>query len=67
MKDFTKSNKWINLKRKMTLGATPYEVFCTSQGIINKELFNYIELLERQIIALEHMISNLSKSEDDGK
>lgn len=54
MKDFTKSNKWINLKRKMI---TPAE----------KELFNYIELLERQIVTLEHMINILSKSEDDGK
>lgn len=44
MANFTKTNKWLNFKKK---ASTPVE----------KELMSYIELLERQIEALEVLVN----------
>lgn len=55
IKDFTKSNNWRNLKKKME---TPAE----------KGIYDYISLLERQIMTLEEMINAMvMDKEDDGK
>ena len=53
MNDFTKSNKWLRFKKKM-------------QSPTEKELVDYIELLERQIQTLEDILNNYI-SGDDGK
>lgn len=55
MNDFTKSNNWRNFKKKME---TPAE----------KGIYDYISLLERQIMTLEEMINAMvTDKEDDGK
>lgn len=55
MSDFTKSNNWRNFKKKME---TPAE----------KELYDYIALLERQIMTLEDIVNTLvATGEDDRK
>lgn len=55
MADFTRSNNFKNLKKKME---TPAE----------KGLYDYIALLERQIMTLEDMLNALTMDkEDDGK
>lgn len=55
MTDFTKSINWRNFKKKME---TPAE----------KGLYDYIALLERQIMTLEDMLNALTMDkEDDGK
>lgn len=55
MSDFTRSNNFKNLKKKME---TPAE----------KGLYDYIALLERQIITLEEIVNALiADREDDRK
>lgn len=55
MSDFTRSNDWKNLKKKMETPA-------------NKGLYDYISLLERQIMILEEMINTMvADKEDDRK
>lgn len=55
MSNFTKSNDWKNLKKKMETPAV-------------KGLYDYIALLERQIMILEEMINTvINKEEDDRK
>lgn len=55
MTDFTKSNNWRNFKKKME---TPAE----------KGLYDYISLLERQIMTLEEIVNTLiATGEDDRK
>ena len=52
MNDFTKSNNWKNFKKKME---TPAE----------KGLYDYISLLERQIMTLEEMVNALTMDRED--
>ena len=52
MKDFTRSNKWINLRKKY-------------RGPLEKELFDYIELLEKQIITVEQVVHALTTKDSD--
>lgn len=55
MSDFTRSNNFKNLKKKME---TPAE----------KGLYDYIALLERQIMTLEDIVNTLvATGEDDRK
>lgn len=55
MSDFTRSNNFKNLKKKME---TPAE----------KGLYDYIALLERQIMTLEEIVNTLvATGEDDRK
>lgn len=55
MNDFTKSNNWRNFKKKMETPA-------------DKGLYDYISLLERQIMTLEEMINAvINREEDDRK
>lgn len=55
MSNFTKSNDWKNLKKKMETPA-------------DKGLYDYIALLERQIMILEEMINTvINREEDDRK
>ena len=54
MKDFTKSNNWKNFKKKME---TPAE----------KGLYDYIALLERQIITLEEIVNALTADREDDR
>jgi hypothetical protein len=55
MADFTRSNNFKNLKKKME---TPAE----------KSLYDYISLLERQIMTLEEIVNTLvATGEDDRK
>lgn len=51
MKDFTKSNKWINFLRRIS-----------KEGRNIQEISDYISLLEQQIVELDRMITAL---EDD--
>lgn len=54
MNDFTKSNNWKNFKKKME---TPAE----------KGLYDYISLLERQIMTLEDIVNTLVAAEEDDR
>ena len=55
MKDFRRSNKWVNLRKKYK---TPFE----------KEVLDYMELLEQQIITVEQAVHALTtKDADDCK
>lgn len=54
MLDFTKSNNWKNFKKKME---TPAE----------KGLYDYISLLERQIVTLEQMINSMTIDKEDDR
>lgn len=54
MNDFTKSNNWRNFKKKME---TPAE----------KGLYDYISLLERQIMTLEEMINTMVIDKEDDR
>lgn len=54
MNDFTKSNNWRNLKKKMETPA-------------DKGLYDYISLLERQIMTLEEMINAIINREEDDR
>ena len=54
MSDFTRSNDWKNLKKKMETPA-------------NKGLYDYISLLERQIMILEEMINAMINREEDDR
>lgn len=54
MNDFTKSNNWKNFKKKME---TPAE----------KGLYDYISLLERQIVTLEQMINSMTIDKEDDR
>ena len=54
MKDFTKTNNWKNFKKKMQ---TPAE----------KGIYDYISILEAQIIALEEMINALTIDREDDR
>jgi len=52
MANFTKTNKWLNFKKK---ASTPVE----------KELMSYIELLERQIEALEVLVNKCVMKDEE--
>lgn len=54
MSDFTKSNNWKNFKKKMQ---TPAE----------KGIYDYISLLETQIMTLERMVNSLTVLEEDDR
>lgn len=54
VKDFTQSNKWKNLKKRV-------------ETRNEKELLDYIELLERQIVTLEAMINAFTMDTEDDK
>ena len=54
MKDFTSSNKWTNLRRKVQ----------SRNDAIEKELVDYIALLEKQIMTLEMMVNKLIVEDD---
>lgn len=54
MNDFTKSNNWKNFKKKME---TPAE----------KGLYDYISLLERQIMTLEEILNTFTMDKEDDR
>ena len=54
MNDFTKSNNWKNFKKKME---TPAE----------KGLYDYIALLERQIMTLEEILNTFTMDKEDDR
>lgn len=54
IKDFTKSNNWKNFKKKME---TPAE----------KGLYDYISLLEKQIVTLEEIVNALTVDREDDR
>lgn len=54
MNDFTKSNNWKNFKKKMETSA-------------EKGLYDYISLLERQIVTLEQMINSMTIDKEDDR
>ena len=53
-KDFTKSNKWLRLRKKYN-------------GPFEREVLDYFELLEKQTIALDNFANSLIRKEQEAK
>lgn len=53
-KDFTKSNKWLRLRKKYNC-------------LFEREVLDYFELLEKQIIALDSFANSLIRKEQEAK
>ena len=53
-KDFTKSNKWLRLRKKYN-------------GPFEREGLDYFELLEKQTIALDNFANSLIRKEQEAK
>ena len=54
MKDLRKSNKWVNLRKKY-------------RGPFEREVLDYFELLESQIVSLDAMVNALNSKEKEAE